>query len=62
VKVPVRSHAPHQARNRKALAAIARSVPVIIFHLLTYPAARFNDLGPGHYDDRVNRERKIARL
>jgi transposase len=46
--------------KRKALAAIARSVLVIIFHLLADPAARFHDLGPGHYDNRVSRDRKIA--
>jgi len=45
--------------KRKALAAIARSVLVIIFHLLADPAARFHDLGPDHYDNRVSRDRKI---
>ena len=44
--------------KRKALAAIARSVLVIIYHLLADPAARFNDLGPDHYDSRLNRDRK----
>jgi transposase len=46
--------------KRKALAAIARSILVIIFHLLADPAARFNDLGPDHYDSRISRERKIT--
>ena len=45
--------------KRKALAAIARSILVIIFHLLADPAARFRDLGPGYYDNRISRERKI---
>jgi transposase len=45
--------------KRKALAAIARSILVIIFHLLNDPAARFNDLGPGYYDDRATTERKV---
>jgi transposase len=45
--------------KRKALAAIARSILVIIFHLLADPAARFRDLGPGYYDNRVSRDRKI---
>ncbi len=45
--------------KRKALAAIARSILVIIFHLLADPATRFRDLGPGHYDNRVSRDRKI---
>ena len=46
--------------KRKALAAIARSVLVIIFRLLSDPAARFRDLGPDHYDNRISRDRKIA--
>jgi transposase len=46
--------------KRKALAAIARSVLVIIFCLLADPQARFRDLGPDHYDNRVSRDRKIA--
>jgi transposase len=46
--------------KRKALAAIARSILVIIFHLLADPAARFRDLGPDHYDNRVSRDRKIC--
>jgi transposase len=45
--------------KRKAQAAIARSVLVIIFHLLADPAARFRDLGPGYYDERISAERKI---
>jgi transposase len=45
--------------KRKALAAIARSILVIIFHLLADPAARFRDLGPGYYDNRISRDRKI---
>jgi len=46
--------------KRKALAAIARSILVIIFHLLADPAARYRDLGPDHYDNRVSRDRKIS--
>jgi len=46
--------------KRKALAAIARSILVIIFHLLADPAARYHDLGPDHYDNRVSRDRKIT--
>ncbi len=45
--------------KRKALAAIARSILVIIYHLLADPAARYRDLGPDHYDNRVSRDRKI---
>jgi transposase len=46
--------------KRKALAAIARSILVIIYHLLADPAARFRDLGPGYYDSRISRDRKIS--
>ena len=45
--------------KRKAQAAIARSILVIIFHLLANPEARFHDLGPDFYDNRISRERKI---
>jgi transposase len=45
--------------KRRALAAIARSILVIIYHLLADPAARFRDLGPDFYDNRNSRERKI---
>ena len=36
--------------RRNALAAIARSILAIIFHLLTDPAVRFRNLGPDYYD------------
>jgi transposase len=45
--------------KRKALAAIARSILVIIYHLLASPEARYHDLGPDHYDTRTDRDRKI---
>ena len=45
--------------KRKAQAAIARSILVIIYHLLASPAARYHDLGPDHYDTRTDRDRKI---
>jgi transposase len=48
--------------KRKALAAIARSILVIIFHLLADPAQRFHDLGPDHYDQHVSRDRKMRSL
>src|SRR5262249_50716789 len=46
--------------KRKAVTAVARSVLVIIFHLLADPEARFCDLGPDYYNNRISRERKIA--
>jgi len=45
--------------KRKAVTAVARSILVIIFHLLANPEARFHDLGPDFYDNRISRERKI---
>jgi transposase len=45
--------------KRKAQAAIARSILVIIYHLLADPAARYHDLGPDYYDTRTDRDRKI---
>jgi transposase len=42
----------------KALVAVARSILVIIWHLLTTPAARFRDLGPGYYASRIDKDRK----
>jgi transposase len=46
--------------KRKAVTAVARSVLVIIFHLLADPEARYRDLGPDFYDNRISTERKIA--
>jgi transposase len=42
----------------KALVAIARSILVIVWHLLADPAARFHDLGPGYYASRIDQDRK----
>jgi len=41
----------------KALVAVARSILVIIWHLLSDPAARFHDLGPDFYDNRLGPDR-----
>ena len=46
----------------KALVAVARSILVIIWHLLADPTARFQDLGADFYDHRVNTKRKIDNL
>jgi len=50
---------PRRRGKRKALVATARAILVIIFHLVSDPAARFNDLGPGYHDDKISAERKI---
>jgi transposase len=43
----------------KALVAIARSILVIVWHLLADPAARYHDLGAGYYASRVDKNRKM---
>jgi transposase len=42
----------------KALVAIARSILVIIWHLLTNRAARYRDLGAAYYASRIDKDRK----
>jgi transposase len=46
----------------KALVAVARSILVIIWHLLADPTTRYHDLGPDYYDQRVNAHRKVNSL
>ena len=41
----------------KALVAVARSILVIIWHLLADPTARFHDLGPDYHTTRIDTER-----
>jgi transposase len=50
------------ARRRgkaKAQVAVARSILVIIWHLLADPAARYTDLGYGYHQARTNADRKL---
>ena len=42
----------------KALVAIARTILVIIWHLLTDRTARYHDLGAGYYTSRINKDRQ----
>ena len=42
----------------RALVAVARSILVIIWHLLADPAARFYELGAGYYASRTDTGRK----
>ena len=42
----------------KALVAVARSILVIIWHLLSDPAARFCELGADYHATRINTQRK----
>ncbi len=50
------------ARRRgkaKAQVAVARSILIIIWHLLAEPAARYTDLGPDYVASRTDRDKKI---
>jgi transposase len=50
------------ARRRgkaKAQVAVARSILVIIWHLLADPAGRYADLGPGYYQARLDTDRRL---
>jgi transposase len=50
------------ARRRgkaKAQVAVARSILVIIWHLLSEPAAGYTDLGHSYYQDRTDKDRKL---
>jgi transposase len=42
---------------KKAIVAVGRSILVIVWHLLSDPEARFQDLGAGFYDTRIGPER-----
>lgn len=46
----------------KALVATARSILVIVWHLLNDPAARYHDHGADHYEKRINNDRKTRDL
>jgi hypothetical protein len=43
----------------KALVAVARSILVVVWHLLANPATRFYDLGPDYHTNRVAIERRL---
>jgi transposase len=43
--------------KRRAIVAVGRSILVIVWHLLSDPTLRFQDLGAGFYDTRLNAER-----
>ena len=43
--------------SKKAIVAVGRSILVIVWHLLADPTVRFQDLGAGFYDTRINPER-----
>jgi transposase len=43
---------------KRAIVAVGRSILIIIWHLLSDPTVRYQDLGPGFYDTRINAERR----
>jgi transposase len=43
----------------KALVAVARTILVIIWHLLADPAARYQDLGAGYHASRIDTGKKV---
>lgn len=43
----------------KALVAVARSILVIVWHLLADPTTRFQDLGPDYHTNRLDKDKKI---
>ena len=46
----------------KALVAVARSILVIVWHLLADPNAAYRDLGADYYESRIDRERRKRHL
>ena len=46
-------------RGATAQVAVARSIMIIIWHLLADPAARYRDLGPDWHARRTSRDKKI---
>ena len=46
----------------KALVAIARSILVIVWHLLADPTARYQDLGADFYTKRIDKNRRRRHL
>jgi transposase len=46
----------------KALVAVARSILIIVWHLLADPTTRFHELGADYHTTRINKGRKIRNL
>ena len=46
----------------RAIVAVARSILVIVWHLLADPAARFSDLGADYYTHRIDSDRRTRHL
>jgi transposase len=48
--------------KQRAMVAVARSILVIVWHLLDDPTARFTDLGADYYERRTDKQRKTRDL
>jgi transposase len=46
----------------KALVAVARSILIIVWHLLADPTATYHDLGADYYESRIDKERRKRHL
>jgi len=44
--------------KKRAIVAVGNSVLTIIWHLLSNPNARYQDLGPGYHESRINKQRR----
>jgi transposase len=44
--------------GKRAIVAVGRSILIIIWHLLSDPTSRYQDLGAGFYDTRIKAERR----
>lgn len=44
--------------KKRAIVAVGNSLLTIIWHLLSDPTAHYQDLGPGYYESRINKQRR----
>lgn len=44
--------------KKRAIVAVGNSVLTIVWHLLSNPGTRYQDLGPGYYESRINKQRR----
>jgi transposase len=44
--------------KKRAIVAVGNSVLTIVWHLLSDPNIRYQDLGPGYYETRINKQRR----
>jgi transposase len=44
--------------KKRAIVAVGNSVLTVVWHLLSDPNARYQDLGPGYYESRISKQRR----